>query len=311
MEFKHIPVMLNECIDMLNIKSNGNYMDATLGGGGHSSVIAGKLNSAGKLICFDLDKEAIAFAKTRVKSQGQVIFVNDNYKNFYKYLDQNNINRLDGILVDLGISSYQIDNPERGFSYMQDGPLNMCMDKDAKFNAENLVNEYTEQQLSKIFFEYGEEKFSKKIANNIVKARKIQPIITTLQLAKIIEESIPLKFRFANGHPAKRVFQAIRIEVNGELDKLKEFLQDCVRLGLNKDGRLAVITFHSLEDRIAKETFKELNQDCICDKKIPICVCHHKAEVKLVTKKPILPSEQELQLNSRSHSAKLRVVQKI
>lgn len=311
MEFKHISVMLDECIEALNIKPDGIYMDGTLGGGGHSSVIASKLNNKGKLICFDLDKDAINFAKTKVISKGQVIFANTNFKNFMSVLQENNIKSLDGILVDLGVSSYQIDNPERGFSYMQDGPLNMCMNQNSDITAQTVVNEYSEQKLSEIFFKYGEEKFSKSIARNIIKARANSPITTTQQLVKIIEYSIPAKERYKSGHPAKRVFQALRIEVNAELDNLKEFLFDCVRLGLNKDGRLAVITFHSLEDRIVKDAFKELSTDCLCDKRIPICVCNHKAEIKLINKKPITPSQEELQNNTRSHSAKLRVIQKI
>ncbi len=311
MEFNHISVMLNECIDALNIKPNGTYMDGTLGGGGHSSIIASKLNESGTLVCFDLDTEAIEFAKTRVKSTGNLIFAHQNFKNFLSVLQENNITGLDGILVDLGVSSYQIDNPERGFSYMQDGPLNMCMDKSASLNAEFVVNEYTEQKLTEIFFKYGEEKFSRSIARCIVNARKTSPIKTTLQLVDIIEKNIPAKARFANGHPAKRIFQAIRIEVNGELSNLKEFLFDCVRKGLNKGGRLAVITFHSLEDKIVKDAFKELSTDCLCDKKLPVCICHHQAEIKLINKKPILPSQQELLANSRSHSAKLRIIEKL
>lgn len=311
MEFKHIPVMLNECIDALKIKPNGAYMDGTLGGGGHSSVIASKLDTAGRLFCFDLDCEAIEFAKTKVKSTGQVTFVHDNFKNFVSTLEANNIAGLDGILVDLGVSSYQIDNPERGFSYMNDGPLNMCMDANATKTAETVVNEYSLEELVRIFRDYGEEKFARKIAGAIVEYRQSQRITTTKELADIVAESIPAKFRYQNGHPAKRVFQAVRIEVNGELEGLREFLIDCVRKGLNSGGRLAVITFHSLEDRIVKDVFKMLSTDCLCDKRLPVCVCHHTAEVSLVSKKPILPSAEELEINSRSHSAKLRVVEKI
>ena len=311
MEFKHISVMLDECIDALDIKPNGVYMDGTLGGGGHSSVIASKLNEEGKLICFDLDTDAIEFAKTRVKSNGKVIFAHQNFKNFMSVLKENNIVGLDGILVDLGVSSYQIDNPERGFSYIQDGPLNMCMDKSAELNAEVVVNEYKKEDLCRIFREYGEERFASRIAERIVEERKQKRIVSTGMLAEIVAMAIPLKFRYENGHPAKKVFQAIRIEVNGELSGLREFLIQCVREGLNKGGRLAVITFHSLEDRIVKETFKMLSSDCLCDKRIPVCVCGHSSEVSLINKKPILPSAEELEQNSRSHSAKLRVVQKI
>ncbi len=311
MEFKHISVMLNECIEALNIRPNGVYMDGTLGGGGHSSVIASHLSSEGTLVCFDLDCEAIEFAKTKVKSKGKVLFVHDNFKNFEAVLDKEDFEGFDGILVDLGVSSYQIDNPERGFSYMNDGPLNMSMDASSTRTAEMIVNEYSESDLVRIFRDYGEERFASNIAKNIIAKRKEKPIKTTAELSKIIEYSIPAKFRFTNGHPAKRVFQAIRIEVNGELEGLREFLLNCVRKGLKKGGRLAVITFHSLEDRIAKEAFRQLSTDCLCDKRIPICVCGHKAEVKLVSRKPITPTKEELKLNSRSHSAKLRVVEKL
>ena len=311
MEFNHIPVMLNECIEALNIRPNKVYMDGTLGGGGHSSVIASKLSKDGVLCCFDLDKEAINFARSRVKSKGRLIFAHQNFKDFSKVMEENHIDGFDGVLVDLGVSSYQIDNPERGFSYINDGPLNMCMDAESSLTAEKVVNEYSEAELIRIFRQYGEERFASAIARNIVNYRKNEKIISTLQLVGIVEKSIPPKFRYANGHPAKRIFQAIRIEVNGELDGLYEFLLNIVRTGLNKGGRLAVITFHSLEDRIVKDAFKLLSTDCICDKNIPVCVCHHTAEVKLISKKPILPSEYELQNNSRSHSAKLRVVEKL
>lgn len=311
MEFRHIPVMLEKCISALNIKPDGVYMDGTLGGGGHSSVIASKLNEKGTLICFDLDNEAIEVARERVKSRGKVIFVHSNYKDFLRALNENGISKVDGILVDLGISSYQIDNPDRGFSYMNTGRLKMTMDEGQELDAEKVVNDYSVERLTQIFREYGEERFARQIAENIGKNRKIKRIETTTELAEIVANSIPYKFRFANGHPAKKVFQAIRIEVNGELNGLSEFLIDCVRLGLNKGGRLAVITFHSLEDRIAKEAFKMLATDCLCDKKLPVCVCHHKAEVALISRKPILPSEEELRINSRSHSAKLRVVEKL
>jgi len=311
MEFKHVPVMLAECISALNIKPDGVYMDGTTGGGGHSQVIASKLNERGVLICFDLDSEALAVAKTRIKSRGKVIFVHSNYKNFEKALQDNNIAGLDGILVDLGISSYQIDNAERGFSYMQEGPLKMTMDGAQSLDAETVVNTYSAERLTQIFRDYGEERFAKLIAENIVKSRQIKRITTTTQLAEIVAESVPKKFRFANGHPAKRVFQAIRIEVNSELSGLDEFLTNCVRKGLHKGGRLAVITFHSLEDRIAKDVFNELSSDCICDKSLPVCVCHHTAEIKKISRKPIVPTAEELETNPRSHSAKLRVVEKL
>ncbi len=312
MEFKHISVLLNECIEALNIKPNGWYMDGTLGGGGHSNQIAQRLDKNGGLVMFDLDKEAISFAKERLKdNKCSMIYAHTNFKNFKEVLVQNNIAGLDGILLDLGVSSYQIDNAERGFSYMQDGELNMAMDADADLNAEKVVNTYSQEDLTQIFSTYGEEKFSKSIAKAICEARKVKPITRTKQLVDIIVNAVPAKFRFSAGHPAKRVFQAIRIEVNGELEKLRECILSMVRDGLKQGGRLAIITFHSLEDRIVKDAFNLLASDCICDKNLPVCVCHHKEEVKLINKKPILPSEEECEQNSRAHSAKLRVLEKL
>lgn len=311
MEFEHVPVMLRECIDALNIRPDGVYMDGTLGGGGHSREIASKLGENGTLICFDLDTEALEVARRRIRSRGRVIFVHANFQDFVAKLRENNIDALDGILVDLGVSSYQIDNPLRGFSYMQDGPLKMTMDATQELDAEVVVNTYSAEHLTQIFRDYGEERFARRIADSIVRERKLERITTTGRLAKIVSDSIPAKFRFDGGHPAKRVFQAVRIEVNGELKDLGAFLKDCVRIGLRPGGRLAVITFHSLEDRIAKEAFRELSSDCLCDKKIPVCVCHHVAEAVQITKKPTLPSVAEIASNPRAHSAKLRVVEKI
>ena len=309
-EFKHFSVMKAECIQALDIKPDGVYMDGTLGGAGHSAEIASKLDK-GKLIMFDLDSDAISAAKSRLAGYNcQKYFIKDNFKNFYQHIEELWV-KLDGVLLDLGVSSYQIDEPTRGFSYISDGKLNMAMDKDAEFTAFDVVNNYTQSQLEKIFFEYGEEKYSKQIASAIAKSRKIKPIETTKQLSDLIYNAVPPKYRYSSGHPAKKVFQAIRIEVNGELDGLKDVLIDIVRRGLNKGGRLAVLTFHSLEDRIVKETFNMLASDCICDKKIPICVCKHKAEVKQIVKKPLLPSDEEIKINSRSHSAKLRIVEKL
>ncbi len=311
MEFKHIPVMLKECIDNLNIKPNGVYVDCTLGGGGHSSLIASRLDKDGTLICFDLDDEAISYASQHIQCHGKVHYVHSNFKNIVSELQKLGIYQVDGILADFGVSSYQIDNAERGFSYMQDGPLNMAMNRNAERTAEYIVNNYSEQNLVDIFSKYGEEKYSKRIANAIVDKRKQEYISSTKQLVKIIEESVPTKARYEAGHPAKRVFQALRIEVNQELAGLDVFLYDCVRKLLSINGRLVIITFHSLEDRIVKDAFKLMCSDCICDKKIPICVCNHHPEVMLVNKKPILPTDEELQNNSRSHSAKVRVVQKL
>ena len=311
MEFKHYSVMKQECLAGLNIKADGVYMDGTLGGGGHSLLIGNLLSPKGKLIMFDLDTDAIKFSKKKLENLDcEKYFINDNFKNFKSHIDKLGV-KLDGVLLDLGVSSYQIDEPERGFSYINDGPLNMAMNKDADFTAFDVVNNYSQSELIKVIRDYGEEPMAARIAAKIVAARKNSPIVSTGQLAEIVASAISLKFRFANGHPAKRVFQAIRIEVNGELTNLKECLISLVRDGLNSGGRLAVLTFHSLEDRIAKEAFTMLASDCICDKKIPICVCKHKAEVKLINKKPIVAGEQEQLENSRSHSAKLRVVEKL
>lgn len=312
MEFKHISVLLDECIDALDIKPDGVYIDGTLGGGGHSSEIAKRLSSEGTLVMFDLDTDALDFASERLKgNKCKMIFAHSNFKNFKKVLDENRIERVDGILLDLGVSSYQIDTAERGFSYIADGELNMAMDKNARLNAEYVVNEYSQDDLERIFREYGEEKFSKSIARAIVAQRKIEKIKTTTQLAEIIASAVPAKFRFTAGHPAKRVFQAIRIEVNGELDGLRECVLSMARDGLKSGGRMAIITFHSLEDRIVKEAFNLLASDCICDKRLPVCVCHHKAEVKLINKKPIISQQKELTENPRAHSAKLRVLEKL
>ncbi len=309
MEFNHYSVMKDECITNLNIKPSGVYLDGTLGGAGHSLAIGERLSRAGKLIMFDLDEDAITFSKEKLKKLVcEKIFIHDNFKNFKQYIDSLSV-KLDGVLLDLGVSSYQIDSAERGFSYMNDGPLNMAMDKNSDFTAEDVVNGYTESELIRVIREYGEEPSAVRIAKAIVSARKVDKITTTSQLADIIKRAVPAKF--SNGHPAKRTFQAIRIEVNGELKNLRECLISIVRDGLKSGGRLVILTFHSLEDRIAKETFTMLSSDCICDKKIPICVCKHTAEVKLINKKPIVASETENEANSRSHSAKLRVIEKL
>ena len=309
MEFKHIPIMLNECIDMLAIKPDGIYVDATIGGAGHSQEIIKRLSSKGTLIGIDKDGEAIAVSKSRLKGGCKKIFVNDDYKNYSKILADNGINKVDGILIDLGVSSYQLDNPLRGFSYVNDGELDMRMDNRQEFDAKYVINNYSQEQLTKIFYEYGEEQFSKVIAQNIVKSRENSPITTTSQLVKIIEGCVPAKLVFTN-NPVKRIFQAIRIEVNGELDKLAEVVEEMID-SLNSGGRMCVLTFHSLEDRIIKDVFKKEATDCLCPKNLPICVCHHKAKIKLISKKPIVPSNEEIKINKRSHSAKLRVVEKL
>ena len=307
MEFVHYSVMLNECIEGLDIKKGGIYVDCTLGGAGHSSVIAEKLGGTGRLIAIDKDLDALAVSKERLKKYDNVTFVHSDYKKFKNILSDLGIEKVDGILIDLGVSSYQLDNRERGFSYIGDAELDMRMDRTQSLDAKVVVNTYSEERLAKIFFEYGEEKFSRKIAKNIVASR---PINTTLELAKIIEKSIPASNRFKGGNPSKRVFQAIRIEVNEELDGLYEALLDMAR-SLNEDGRMCVITFHSLEDRIVKNVFQYLYTDCICPPHQPICTCDKKREVEILTKKPILPTKEELEYNKRSQSAKLRIVKKL
>ncbi len=311
MEFKHIPIMLNECIDGLDIKPNGVYVDATLGGAGHSSEIAKRLSKDGTLIGIDRDIEAINASKKRLEqAECNIHFVQDNFKNYQQIIQNLGIDKVDGILIDLGVSSYQIDNAERGFSYRYDSPLDMRMNQDETLTAEYIVNNYTYEQLIKIFFEYGEEDFSKIIARKIIEKRTQSPIKTTGELVKIIESSYPAKILHKGGSVAKKTFQALRIEVNGELDELDTVLEQMVN-SLNKDGRLCVLTFHSLEDRIVKNVFRTLSTDCICPKSLPICVCHHKADIKLVNKKPIVATDDEQKQNSRSTSCKLRIAQKL
>ena len=311
MEFHHVPVMLAECIDGLNVREGGTYVDCTVGGAGHSSEIAKRLGDNGRLIAIDKDADALMVAGERLKEYGkQVTFLHDDFKNLPQDLDVMDINGVDGILIDLGVSSYQLDNAERGFSYMKDAPLDMRMDRSQYLTAFNIVNEFSAGEIIKILFDYGEEKLAKRIAENIIRVRSKQTIETTLQLAKIVEDSYPAATRFKYGHPAKRTFQAIRIAVNDELGTLKESVKQ-MAMRLNSGGRMAVITFHSLEDRIIKTAFKELSTDCTCPPDFPICVCGNKKTVELVNKKPILPSDAELKDNSRSQSAKLRIIEKI
>lgn len=310
-EFKHISVMLNECIEGLCVKNNGIYFDGTLGGGGHSYEILKNSSPNGQIVATDLDDYAICRATDRLKEfNGRFTFIKDNFKSFMKIKENLNIDGFDGILLDLGVSSFQLDDRERGFSYMAtDVRLDMRMDNKNPLTAEYVVNEYDESRLKKILSEYGEERFAGAIASNIVKSRKIKRIEKTGDLIKIIEQSIPKKFQ-QDGHPAKRTFQAIRIEVNGELEGLYEVILQMAR-SLNKGGRIAILTFHSLEDRIVKRAFKELECDCICDKSLPICVCGKKKEIEIITKHPITASEDELRINSRAKSAKLRIAEKI
>ena len=308
-DFFHIPVLSEQTIDLLNIKPNGIYVDATLGGGGHSKLIEQRAKIS-KLIGIDQDEEALKSAKKNLSEFKNVTFVHGNFRDIAKILSENGIDKVDGILADIGVSSYQIDAPERGFSFRFDGEIDMRMDKSQSFSAKNVLNDYSEQELERIIHEYGEEKFAKSIARHIVKEREKEPILNTKQLEKIVLESVP-RYRGQDGKSnVQRTFQAIRIEVNSELKALSEFLESATDK-LKSGGRLAVITFHSLEDRIVKQKFKELSTDCICPPNFPICVCGHKASVKLITKHPIVASEEEVSQNSRSAPAKLRVIEKI
>ena len=310
MEFSHLPVMLEECMTALNLKSDGIYFDGTLGGSGHSYQILKRSNGA-SLIATDLDLTALAVAKERLKEfEGKTTLVHDNFKNFKSIVEELGIEQIDGALLDLGVSSYQLDERSRGFSYMsRDVRLDMRMNTDASLSAYEVVNEYSEKKLKDILYLYGEERFSANIARNIVAERAKKPITTTGELVDIIEKSIPAKFK-KDGHPAKRTFQAIRIEVNGELSGLDEVLHDIAEK-LKKGGRLAVITFHSLEDRIVKHAFIDMATGCTCDRSIPVCVCGRSKKVEILTKKPIIAGEEERKNNSRSLCAKLRVIEKL
>ncbi|MBQ3214430.1 MAG: 16S rRNA (cytosine(1402)-N(4))-methyltransferase RsmH [Clostridia bacterium] len=311
MEFKHIPIMLTECIEGLNINPDGVYVDATLGGAGHSSEIAKRLSSKGTLIGIDKDETAIKVSRERLsKYNCNIILVNDDYKNLLNILKENNIEKIDGLLADLGVSSYQLDETSRGFSYSKDAPLDMRMNQNQSLTAREVVNTYEEKDLLKILYEYGEENFAKSIVKNIIKQRQVSPIETTGELVKIIEKSVPSKLLHKGGSVAKKTFQAIRIEVNSELDHLRLVLNDMIAC-LKPKGRLCIITFHSLEDRLVKNCFNENSTGCICPKSFPICVCNHKPIVCLINKKPIVPGENEVKNNSRSTSSKLRIVEKI
>ena len=308
-EFAHIPVLKQPTIELLNIKPNGVYVDGTLGGAGHSKEIQKKAKIK-KLIGIDQDEEALAAAKLNLKDYDNVVYVHDNFRNIANILKDLGEEKVDGILVDIGVSSYQIDADERGFSFRHDAKLDMRMDKSKGFSAYELVNEYSEENLTRIIRDYGEEKFAKSIARHIVKAREEKPIETTKQLEQIILSSVP-RYKGQDGRSnVQRTFQAIRIEVNAELDALSEFLEQATEL-LKVGGRLAVISFHSLEDRIVKQKFKELATGCVCPPDFPICVCGHKASVKIITKHPVEATEEEIKQNSRSSCAKLRVVEKI
>lgn len=310
-ELQHIPVMLQECMEALMLRDGGVYFDGTLGGGGHSYEILKRCSPLGRLIATDLDDFAIEKARERLKEfEGRFTIIKSNFKDFSDIKENNNIEGFDGILLDLGLSSFQIDDKSRGFSYMADGELlDMRMDLSSSLSAITVLNEYTENDLKQIIADYGEERFAGNIAKNIVITRRIKPIETVGELNKIIANSIPKKYS-NDGHPSKRTFQALRIEVNGELDGLYETIIDMVH-GLKAKGRLAIITFHSLEDRIVKWAFKELETDCTCDKSLPVCVCGKKKEIEIITKHPIVASKEEILLNSRAKSAKLRIAEKI
>lgn len=309
--FSHVSVLLFECIEALNIRDGYTYVDCTTGGGGHSLEIAKRLGPNSRLICFDRDKDAIAAAKERLKDYlDKITFVNENFSSLENVIKEYEIDNLGGVLADLGCSSYQFDTPERGFSYMHDARLDMRMDIDSPLSAYEIVNEYSEQRLKEIIYEYGEERFAPKIASAICKYRKEEPITTTHRLTEIIKGAIPSAARADGPHPAKRTFQAIRIEVNGELDAIKPLIDSAAK-NLVPGGRIAIISFHSLEDRIVKQSYKALLGGCTCPKDFPVCICGRKPTIKEISRKPILPSAEELEVNPRSRSAKLRVAEKL
>lgn len=305
MDFYHKSVLLNETIDALDIKPDGIYVDGTTGGGGHSLEIVRKLKS-GMLYCFDKDEDALHAARNRLKVFSEKIrFIKSDFSEFHNYIEED---KIDGLLLDLGVSSYQLDSAERGFSYTKDAPLDMRMDKSSQYSAYNIVNETTKEELTKIIKEYGEERFAYKIAENICKTRESKPIDSTLELAEIIKNSIPKKFSATGHHPAKKTFQAIRIAVNGELDVIRPTIEKAVELTKDK-GRIAIITFHSLEDRIVKNAFNYFSDTCTCPPDFPVCVCGGKSYGKKPGK-PIIPTDEEIEENPRARSAKLRVFER-
>lgn len=311
MEFQHKSVLLGECIEYLNIRPDGIYVDGTLGGAGHSLEIVRGLTAGGRLIGIDQDQAAVEAATKKLSAyEGRFHIVRDNYVHMAQVLHGLGVGKVDGILLDLGVSSYQLDTPERGFSYMEDAPLDMRMDQRQEKTAQDIVNGYTEQELYRVIRDYGEDKFAKNIAKHIVKARQDKPVETTGELAAIIKGAIPARVRAQGGHPAKRTFQAIRIELNQELNVLSEALGQMAGL-LKPGGRLCIITFHSLEDRIVKTRFREWEHPCTCPPEFPVCVCGKKSQGRVVSKKPVLPGKKELEENSRSKSAKLRVFERI
>ena len=309
MKFEHKPVLLNEVIAGLEIKPGGVYVDCTVGGGGHSFEII-KRAKKGHLYAFDRDEEAINASKERLKQFDNVTFIHDNYKNAKEDLDNLGVAGVDGVLIDLGVSSPQLDHGERGFSFLHEGRLDMRMDRRQKLSAYEVVNTYPKEKLVDILYKYGEESNAKNIVQKIMEAREKSPIETTMELKNIVESAFPKKVIYGKGGVSKQTFQAIRIEVNGELDGLEQALSDLAGK-LSSGGRMAVISFHSLEDRIVKNLFKNLSTDCICPPKTPVCICRHKASVKLINKKPITASKEELEFNPRSSSAKLRIIEKL
>lgn len=310
MVFKHYSVLLEETVNGLNIKPDGIYVDGTLGGGGHAYEVCRRLNDKGRFIGIDQDEAAIEAAGARLRDFGEkVTIVRSNYCDMKSQLQKLGIDKVDGIVLDLGVSSYQLDTAERGFSYRVDAPLDMRMDRRQQLTARDIVNDYSEMELFRIIRDYGEDKFAKNIAKHIVMEREKAPIETTGQLIEVIKRAIPMKFQKTAGHPAKRTFQAIRIELNRELEVLRENLDDMIEL-LNKDGRICIITFHSLEDRIVKSNFRKNEDPCVCPSHFPVCVCGNESKGKVITRKPILPSAEELEENSRSKSAKLRIFER-
>ena len=311
MEFKHKSVLLEETIQNLKVKPDGIYVDGTLGGGGHALEVCRQLSAKGSLIGIDQDDAAIDAAGNRLREfQDRVTIIRSNYCNMKKELNRHGITSVDGIVLDLRVSSYQLDNAQRGFTYREDVPLDMRMDQRNSRTAKDIVNTYSEQELFRIIRDYGEDRFAKNIAKNICAARMEKPVETTGELTEIIKKSIPAKMRMTGGHPAKKTFQAIRIELNQELEVLKNSLDDMIDL-LNDEGRICVITFHSLEDRIVKTIFRRNENPCTCPPDFPVCVCGKKSKGKVITRKPILPSEEELEENTRSKSAKLRVFERM
>lgn len=310
MEFKHISVLLDETIDSLNIKPDGTYVDGTLGGGGHSLEICKRLNKDGRLIGIDQDMDAIKAATKRLEDySNQVTIVHSNYQDIDSVLRELSVDGVDGIVLDLGVSSYQLDNVERGFTYREDTPLDMRMDQSSTLTARDIVNDYSEQELFRVIRDYGEDGFAKNIAKHIVRARQDKPIETTGELNEIIKAAIPAKVRQGTGHPSKKTFQAIRIELNRELEVLENSLDKMIEL-LNPGGRLSIITFHSLEDRIVKNIFRKNMNPCICPPEFPVCTCGKKSMGKVITRKPIIPDDKEIEENKRAKSSKLRVFEK-